>query len=1102
MPPSRSVLISGLPPPNYEVLLPQQQQKYPDNRVVTSKYTVWNFLPKNLFEQFRRAANFYFLCVAIIQLVIDSPVSPLTSITPLCFVVGVTAVKQAYEDWLRHKADNEVNTRPAYVVQGGQITEISSQDIKVGDIVLVRCEEGFPCDLVLLSSSEPDGECHITTVNLDGETNLKLLYSAPETRTHQTAESLSTVRGVIECEGPSPDLYKFVGRIQLHSQGGDDVISPLGPESLLLRGARLKNTAFIYGCAVYTGQETKMALNSRLTSNKFSTIERTMNMYLLLFLMILILEVAVSAITHYTYKPKRHEFWYLPPEKPTSPQEIIQTTLSFLVILNYNIPISMYVTIEMQKFFGSMFFAWDLDLYDAETNSCAKCSTSDLNEELGQVQYLFTDKTGTLTENDMRFRQCSINGKRYVEHRNELCAVPELTKETPERLVQITKEVELFLVALSLCHTVQLNGNNNTEPATPIPNGLPEGSEHTNDPVYQASSPDEKALVEACHRFSVTFKGVSDGIMEVTFRGVTRLFKRLHTLEFSSDRKCMSVIVQDLEDGSTYLFCKGAESAVLSKCSTGPVSETMKHVNDYAVFGLRTLVVAYKKITDEDMALMNQELQTARISMTDRDSKVEQSYNVIEQDLHLLGAVGIEDRLQEGVPETLEKLRIAGIKVWVLTGDKMETAVNISMSCGHFKRAMTQLSLTCQRTLGECRNTMEELLRRINGDPMQPYGLVIDGISLAYALHESISGLLLDISTRCQAVVCCRMSPLQKAEVVRLIKQRAAGKPVTAAIGDGANDCSMIQEAHVGLGIMGKEGRQAVRCSDFSFARFKFLQKVFFVHGHYYYIRVATLVQYFFYKNVAFITPQLYFVLCTGYSSQTLYDGAYLTLYNIFFAALPIFIFGLFEQNVSAKTLMDNPILYRKIACNAKLTMKQFVKWNICGVWHSVVSFFTVYALLDDSSSISPTAKSLGNWDFGTIVYHIVVVLVNLKLLMESRFITAIFVASIVISLLTLIIFTMAYNAIIWSLISNYSMYWIYFTLLASPAFWMLMVVAIVMGLIPDVLFVILGHSYWHVSHFLRQVWMPTYRQRPRIFFFFSKRSDNLTISQTNIIES
>ncbi|XP_067014238.2 phospholipid-transporting ATPase IF isoform X2 [Anabrus simplex] len=1091
-----------------------------DNRVVSAKYTLWNFIPKNLFEQFRRVANFYFLCMSIIAVSIESPVTPITSVAPLVFVILVTLFKQGYEDLLRHRNDRDVNNTLVTVIRNGCAQQVKSKLIQVGDLVQVHREEDVPCDLVLLASSDPEGRCFVTTANLDGETNLKILLCPRLLRYFSRPEQLASLRAELECEQPTPDLYKFYGKIEIFpdqealvssplvlgattdddgvrsshfeddeqsigvrhpsitsgslrgvtvvtdqtfrtSQGTmvrrtsvrslraslnnregpfgkvqsannltreDSVVSnaplgncvwtngnvpmrgskhssvlegaplghsslksvrlsqvenrgdparrfslglsaPLGIENLLLRGTRLRNTEYIYGCAVYTGQETKLALNSKLTSNKFSTVEKSINKFLLFFLVLLMVEVLVCLGLKYRMEKKHADqlALFTSNEIPeVTAAGIIQDLLSFFILYNYIIPISLYVTIEMQKFLGTLFFEWDVEMYCPRTNEPAICNSSDLNEELGQVQFLFTDKTGTLTENNMKFRRCSVAGTAYLERDGMLFVLSPSGDEREVRLLEMfPPELDHFLLGLALCHSVQPGTaftNNNYVVGTELD--------------YQASSPDEKALVEAAARCGVVYLGEEGDFMSVYLRDRVCRYRKLDVLEFTSDRKRMSVVVED-EQSQLWLYCKGAESAVIPLADSGYLHDTQAHINDFAMRGLRTMVVGFRRLDTATYNTLSQHVELSRQTVsTRRESLVAASYSKMEQGLVLLGATGVEDQLQDGVQETLESLRAAGIKVWILTGDKVETAVNISFSCGHFKNGTEQLYLTGHNSYDSCVKSLNMFRERVQSERLKQFGLIVDGQSLKLALQEA--DLLRDVCLSCTAVICCRMSPLQKCEVVQLVKNSAT-KPITAAIGDGANDVSMIQEAHVGLGIMGKEGRQAVRCSDFAFARFRFLRKVLLVHGHWYYERISTLVQYFFYKNIVFITPQVYYAFYNAYSTQPLYDSLFLTLYNVFFTSLPILIYGLFEQSHSAETLLKYPQLYKDIAGNVHMTWRHFILWISFGLWHSLVLYYVPHIVLNTNPVIMYDNKPIEQWAFGSLIFHSVVVVANLK---------------------------------------------------------------------------------------------------------------------------
>ncbi|KAL8625040.1 hypothetical protein ACOMHN_012049 [Nucella lapillus] len=1030
-----------------EVWVPE---KFINNRITTSKYTLLNFLPKNLFEQFRRIANFYFLIVGIVQLFIDTPVTPITSILPLVFVISVTAIKQGYEDWLRHKTDRRVNKRKTIVVEGGHPKQCQSKGIRVGDIVRVDVNQEFPCDMVMLSSSDPEGKCYITTANLDGETNLKTQTCIAEMRRYQKDQEFEDLEALIECEQPVADLYTFRGRLYLMHQG-ERLLRSLGIDNVLLRGARLKNTSYVYGCAIYTGQESKMALNSKFKKTKVSRIERRMNTFLIWFLCVLsLLSCTFTGLKH-GYSNTVQRPWYIPSGKDGHTAKIlIEDFLSFMVLYNYVIPISLYVTVEMQKFLGSLFFRWDVEMYDGRTDHPALANTSDLNEELGQVEYLFTDKTGTLTENNMCFRMCSIHEALYEDVDGQLCAV--VSQPTP--VTSMSKPMVEFFTVLALCHTVRVDNLTQgelVEGASPVYNSSGE------DYDYHASSPDEKALVEACRRFGIIYHGTFDGCMEVSFFLEKQKFRVLHILDFSAMRRCMSVIVRN-EQGEVYLLCKGAEVAVFDKISAADadsIQSAKLHVDHLAGLGFRTLAIAHRRFTPEEYERVDALLSEAKSSIQEREEKVEEAYTAVERDLTLLGVTAVEDQLQEKVPETIVALRQAGIRVWVLTGDKEETAINISYSTGHFHFGMAELHLTSETSSQQCLEKLMSLKRIVTlASHDVEHVLIIDGQSLTLTLATYDSQqIFVWLSESCAAVLCCRMSPIQKAEVVQLVKL-SRSRPVTAAIGDGANDVSMIQEADVGLGIMGKEGRQAVQSSDYAFGKFRFLGRALLLHGHYYYIRLSTLVQYFFYKNVAFVTPQVIFQFYSTYSQQTLYDPFYLMFYNITFTSLPILLYSLFEQHIDRYQLVNKPYLYRRNCHNSNLSGLQFLKWSVLGLWHGIVCYFGVLLLFGEQQSVLPNGKMYELPVWGGIINIAVVFIVNFKLALIIHYWSWPIFAAYAFSAAGNLTMSFVVSAIIWPdwVTDTNNFYMVQVELLSSLIVWLSLILIVVVALLPDII--------------------------------------------------
>ncbi|XP_072885316.1 phospholipid-transporting ATPase IH isoform X2 [Hemitrygon akajei] len=1060
-------------------------QKYPDNRIVSSKYTFWNFIPKNLFEQFRRIANFYFLIIFLVQLIIDTPTSPVTSGLPLFFVITVTAIKQGYEDWLRHKADNAVNKCPVHIIQAGKLVQTQSSKLQVGDIVMTKENETFPCDMVFLSSSSDNGTCFVTTASLDGESSTKTYHAVQETKSLRTEAELDSLNATIECEQPQPDLYNFVGRINIYHESEGPIARPLGSENVLLRGATLKNTQSVFGVAIYTGMETKMALNYQSKSQKRSAVEKSMNAFLVVYLCILISKALITTVLKYVWQSDsmRDEPWFNK-KTPTERQKnkflsSFTDFLAFMVLFNYIIPVSMYVTVEMQKFLGSYFITWDEEMFDDEVYEGPTVNTSDLNEELGQVEYVFTDKTGTLTENNMEFIECCIDGHVHVSQSlsNGQSFYSDAAIDfidAPVAFVDQGRE-ELFFRALCLCHTVQVKKEDQTD----CPK---QRQECRRSSVYISSSPDEIALVEGVKRYGYSFLQLKDNFMEIeNAEAILERYELLEILNFDSVRRRMSVIVRS-ESGEIILFCKGADSSIFPRVKEGKLELVQQRVQRNAVEGLRTLCVAYKVLSCEKYKEVHTLLQNAKLSLQDRDKKLAEAYDVVETDLNLLGATAVEDRLQDKTAETVEALQKAGIKVWVLTGDKMETAAATCYACKLFRRTTELFELTTKRieeqnlhdVLFDLSRTIlrqSDTLRRdsysgFSQNDLHDYGLIIDGATLSLVLKPAESGstsnykdIFLEICRHCSGVLCCRMAPLQKAQIVKLIKA-SKEHPITLAIGDGANDVSMILEAHVGIGILGKEGRQAARNSDYCIPKFKHLRKLLLVHGHFYYIRIAELVQYFFYKNVCFIFPQFLYQFFCGFSQQPLYDTAYLTLYNISFTSLPILLYSLMEQHVSIDALKRDPTLYRDIAKNSLLCWKPFLYWTFLGVFDAVAFFFGAYFLFDHSMMTS-NGKVFGNWTFGTLVFTVLVFTVTLKLALDTHHWTWINHFVIWGSLGFYIVFSLLWGGIIWPFLDYQTMYYVFIQMLSAGPAWLGITLLLTVSLLPDVVKKVICRQLW-----------------------------------------
>ncbi|TKS87736.1 Phospholipid-transporting ATPase IB [Collichthys lucidus] len=821
-----------------------QNTKFCDNHVSTTKYGVLTFLPRFLYEQIRRAANAFFLFIALMQQIPDvSPTGRYTTLVPLIFILTVAGIKEIIEDYKRHKADNTVNKKK--------------------------------------TTAEPQAMCYTETSNLDGETNLKIRQGLPLTAAAQTLEDLIALSGRLECEGPNRHLYDFTGTLRLENLNP----APLGPDQVLLRGAQLRNTQWVVGIVVYTGHDSKLMQNSTKAPLKRSNVERVTNMQILVLFGILLVMALISSVGAAIWNREHTEdaCWYLSRAGDIS-TNFAYNLLTFIILYNNLIPISLLVTLEVVKFTQALFINWDNEMYYAETDTPAMARTSNLNEELGQVKYLFSDKTGTLTCNVMHFKKCTIAGITYGN--------------------------------------LPSSSNNSTEFDDPA---LIQNIEK-NHIIYQASSPDEGALVKGAKGLGFVFTARTPDSVIIEARGKEMSYELLNVLEFSSNRKRMSVVVRT-PDGKLRLYCKGADNVIFERLTeTSQYKElTVAHLEQFATEGLRTLCFAYVDLEEDAYQEWLKEYNRVSTVLKDRAQKLEECYELLEKNLMLLGATAIEDRLQAGVPETIATLMKADIKIWVLTGDKQETAINIGYSCRLVTHGMSliivnedSLDATRAKLTAHC-SSLGDSLRKEN-----ELALIIDGQTLKYALSQ-------------------RSWTMVKKHV----------KAITLAIGDGANDVGMIQTAHVGVGISGNEGMQATNSSDYSIAQFSYLEKLLLVHGAWSYNRVTKCILYCFYKNVVLYIIELWFAFVNGFSGQILFERWCIGLYNVIFTALPPFTLGIFDRPCSQQNMLRFPQLYR-ITQNAEgFNTKVF--WGHCinALIHSIILFWFPLKMLEHDSPFS-----------------------------------------------------------------------------------------------------------------------------------------------------
>lgn len=1252
---------------------------YVNNRIRTTKYTLLNFVPRNLFEQFHRVANLYFLFLVVLNWVplVEAFQKEITML-PLVVVLTIIAIKDGLEDYRKYKIDKQINNlvTKVYSRKEKKYVDRCWKDVTVGDFIHLSCNEVIPADMVLLFSTDPDGICHIETSGLDGESNLKQKQVVRRYAEQDSEVDPEKFSSRIECESPNNDLNRFRGFLE-HS---NKERVGLSKENLLLRGCTIRNTEAVMGIVVYAGHETKAMLNNSGPRYKRSKLERRANTDVLWCVLLLVIMCLTGALGHGIWLSRYENIPFFNIPEPDG--HIISPVLAgfymfwtMIILLQVLIPISLYVSIEIVKLGQIYFIQSDVDFYNEKMGSTVQCRALNITEDLGQIQYLFSDKTGTLTENKMVFRRCSVAGFDYCHEENakrlesyqEAASEDEDSADTPsgslsnmvkprapscrtvhnrplgsissnhltgscfalesregasevphsrqaafsspietdvvpdtrllDKFSQITPllftptdeptpdppletlHIIDFFIALAICNTVVVSAPNQPrqkvglsslrgipiksldeiknlfqrlsvrrssspslasgkepsgvpnafvsrlslfsrmKPASPVEEEISQTSESlqgsdnsacpteiekqnsdagiangkvealagqplTSSLCYEAESPDEAALVYAARAYQCTLQSRTPEQVVVDFAALGPLtFQLLHILPFDSVRKRMSVVVRHPLSNQVVVYTKGADSTIMELLSVaspdGPGLEkqqmmirekTQKHLDDYAKRGLRTLCIAKRVMSDTEYAEWLRNHFLAETSIDNREELLLESAMRLENKLTLLGATGIEDRLQEGVPEAIEALHKAGIKIWMLTGDKQETAVNIAYAC-KLLEPNDKLFILNTESKNACEMLMDTILKELQKNPASPEqaslsaslhqppptlqgsglraALIITGKTLEFALQESLQKQFLELTACCQAVVCCRATPLQKSEVVKLVRSHL--RVMTLAIGDGANDVSMIQVADIGIGISGQEGMQAVMASDFAVSQFRHLSKLLLVHGHWCYTRLSNMILYFFYKNVAYVNLLFWYQFFCGFSGTSMTDYWVLIFFNLLFTSAPPVIYGVLEKDVSAETLMQLPELYRSGQRSEAYLPLTFWITLLDAFYQSLVCFFVPYYTYQGSD--------IDIFTFGNPLNTAALFVILLHLVIESKSLTWIHMLVIVGSILSYFFFALVFGAMCVTCNPPSNPYWIMQEHMADPVFYLVCVLTTCVALLPRFLYRVLQGS-------------------------------------------
>jgi phospholipid-translocating P-type ATPase (flippase) len=1038
---------------------------FPGNKLQLSRYTLLSFFPKNLFEQFQRISNIWFLIVSVFQLIpLElNPTESWNTIVPLACLISISLLKDAYNEYFLHKKLKVLNNSKFLCWDGGKFISIKAQDILVGHFIQVNENQVVPADMIIVAS-QTTGRFFLDMTSLEGVPSLieksdvnklsKLINSI-----ESGASGLSNLKGKFKVSEPNSDYSNFRASVKLENRPS---AIEVGISNLLFSGGVLKGSGPVIGFVVYCGVESKMQLNTDPFRRKFSRLEETVNTWVLYLLAILAIFVIGSVFGYYYSNTSS-----------LNNDQTLSTIITFTLLYNNIIPISLFMVIDIIRILQNFFFTY--------YNKGVSFNTDIVNENIGQLDYIIVDKTGTLSEKKLTIKACIIGNKKYeniIEDSADLKSYDPSTvplNSTPRNPSQTADSFNSL--KCSMCEENNNSPGQNFFKCMALCHNL-----YENDGKYFGDA-EEVAMVETASYFGYNLVSISQRYYELEYNQITTIYKLISNREFNKNKKKSRILLEESIGGGGLLYIKGSTQDVISLMNITPAQDTeiRNTFVEYETKGYKCIAFGYKRISQKDMQEYQSEIKMIKKSLIKNDRRTESFFKKIENNMKYLGIALISEEVFPDVNKTVNRLQRGGIKLWMVSSDSARRSLSIATECGIIDPDITSIELlnltneiSCNKALTKVINSLifdkvdAKVIRpsysnyndRKNSHASKPYDLrsksgenieddeksmiednvhkprnnirilrkltkvdfsledttkrpfdpcnihysvIIDRKTWKLALQDDDCRKLLVIVLVCAKSVCFSgLMPRDKGNVVKLLKESVSFKPLVSAIGSGEGDINMLQLSDVGIAIKNEESL-AMNYSDLVIDKFTMLDKLILMQGHYNYTRLSKTIFLFLYKNF-FLTIVLFaYTFICSYSGTSIFNASLLVGYNLFFTTVPIIVIGIFDEDLPGDKIIKQPQVYGLGIKNTVLNTKNFFRYMIIAGLQGLVLSLLSYLCLPYMITSGGDGEDMEM--LGTYTYITLIVVVLIQIYVETCSYNILYYLSMVISIVCLVIF-------------------------------------------------------------------------------------------------